>query len=82
VKNEKRSLDSDLIICELCSRAMSPKLFYEHLSEHTIEEVQLLKKLSKKTMKMTTEEYKDFFRNLEIESYQRAKQAIEEKGGE
>ena len=69
----------DTIICELCSRGFSEDLFYQHLSRHTIAEVELLKKLSEQTMNMTSEEYKDFFRRLEIESYQQAQQSLSEK---
>lgn len=76
MKDEKRS-SSKLITCELCSRQMTPELFYTHLSEHTIEEVELLKKLGKKTMKMTSEELRAFVSALDLESY-RLVQQVEE----
>ena len=76
---EMRTVIDDRIICELCSRGYSEDLFYQHLSKHTMAEVELLKQLSEKTLHMSEEKYKDFFRWLEVESYQRAKQSISEK---
>lgn len=67
--DEYINIDRDLITCELCSRAYCPESFYEHLLEHTRDEVELLRKLSEKTRDMTTAEYDDFFLNLEVETY-------------
>ena len=51
--------------------------FYAHLSLHTKEEVEVLKKLTKKAMSMTEEQYRDFIVELEVEAYRRAKESME-----
>lgn len=56
-----------MLICELCGRQYSAEASYEHLSGHTKEEVEVLKRL--KTPEMTEEEYKEFLTNLELETY-------------
>jgi len=66
-----------MLICELCSKYFTPEEFYEHLKEHSKEEVLILNKLSEKTRKMTLEQYREFLTNLECESYREARDSIE-----
>jgi len=73
---EWEDLTKDMIVCELCSRRYTPERFYAHLSGHTKEEVEILKKLSEKTKNMTSEQYRKFLTNLECESYARARESI------
>lgn len=72
-----RDLTEGMILCELCSRHYSPESFYAYLSQHSKEELELLKKLAKKTLNMTAEQYDDFIVNLEIETYRSSKQSPE-----
>lgn len=66
--SEWRDLAEGMILCELCSRYYSPESFYAHLSEHTKEELEVLKKLAKKSMSMTEERYQQFIVELEVEA--------------
>lgn len=70
-------LTEGMIICELCSRYYTPESFNAHLSQHSREEIETLRKLSQEALKMTAEEYKKFLRELECEAYRRAKESIE-----
>ena len=70
-----RDLTKGMIICELCSRYYSPESFYAHLSQHSKEEIELLKKLSQKSLDMTSEQYEEFILELECESYARARES-------
>ena len=71
-------LGTDLILCELCSRKFSADLFFSHLDLHSRQENMLLRRLAKETMKLTSEEYKDFFFKLEVESYSSIKHENED----
>jgi len=73
---EWQDLTEDMLICELCSKYFTPEEFYEHLREHSKEEVLILKKLSEKSKNMTSEQYRKFLTNLECESYARARESI------
>ena len=64
-------LTEGLITCELCSTRFTPEGFYEHLKEHTKEEIEVLKKLAEKSMTMTEEQYRDFVVHLEVEAYRK-----------
>jgi len=70
-------LTEGMLICELCSKYYSPESFYAHLWEHTREEIEVLKKLAKKTMSMTEEQYRDFVTHIEVEAYRRVKESME-----
>lgn len=70
-------LTEGMVICELCSRYYSSESFYAHLSQHTKEEVEVLKKLAEKSMSMTEEQYRDFIVHLEIEAYRKARESME-----
>ena len=72
--NEWIDLTEGMIICELCSRYYTPQSFYAHLSQHSKEEVELLRKLSQKTLGMTSEQYREFLLELECEAYRRARE--------
>lgn len=78
-KNSEEWVDltKDMIVCELCSKCYTPEEFYEHLKEHSREEILILKELAKKTMNMTSEQYREFLTNLECESYREARDSIE-----
>jgi len=39
------------IVCELCSRRFTEEGFYEHLSEHSMEEIEALKRLAELSLK-------------------------------
>ena len=78
--NDYIDLGKDLIVCEIHNRAYSPDEFWVHLFEHSREEVILLKKLTEKTMFMTTEDYNDFLRKLEFETCQKVLQNPNKKG--
>ena len=69
-------LTQGMIICEICSKRFTPERFFEHLKHHTTEELEVLKKLAKKTLSMTEEQYSLFLTNLECESYARARESI------
>ena len=73
--NEFIVLGRDHIICEICSRSYSQETFYEHLFEHSLEEVEVLKKLSERTKDMTPEQYEDFLVKLDFESFKRLRQS-------
>jgi len=73
---EWQDLTAGMMICELCSKYYTPEEFYEHLKEHSKEEVLILKKLSEKSKNMTSEQYREFLTNLECESYARARESI------
>ena len=52
-------------VCVLCQRDYgNAERFYEHLSSHTREEVEFLKKLAEKELNMTEEEWEEM--NWEI----------------
>ena len=52
-------------VCVLCQRDyVTEERFYEHLSSHTKEEVELLKKIAEKELNMTEEEWEEM--NWEI----------------
>jgi len=70
-----QDLTEGMLICELCSKYYTLEEFYEHLREHSKEEVLILKKLSEKTKNMTSEQYRKFLANLECESYARVRRA-------
>ena len=76
---EWQDLTEGMLICELCSKYFTPEEFYEHLREHSKEEVLILKKLTEKLKNMTSEQYRKFLTNLECESYARARESTETK---
>jgi hypothetical protein len=73
--SEWRDLTEGMIIRELCSRYHSPESFYAHLSQHSKEEIELLRKLSQKTLGLTSEQYREFLLELECEAYRRARES-------
>lgn len=46
MNEEYVSLTEGYITCELCSRYFTEEAFYEHLKEHTKEEIKALKQLA------------------------------------
>ena len=76
-EEEFEDLTVGMIICELCGRRFTPKGFYDHLSQHSREELETLKKLAETTINMTSEQYAEFLLELECEAYRRAKESME-----
>jgi hypothetical protein len=72
-------LCKDCFVCELCYRYIDQDQFYKHLSEHTIKEVELLKKITEKSLNMTTEQYETFVRRFYVEKYWLTKLSLAKK---
>jgi hypothetical protein len=73
--SEWRELTEGMIVCELCSRYYTPQSFSGHLSQHSKKDVELLGKLSQKTLDMTSEQYREFTLEPECEAYRRARES-------
>lgn len=57
-------LTSEMITCELCQKRFHEENFYKHLSTHSKEEVEALRKIAERKLRMSSEEEQQF--NMEI----------------
>lgn len=60
-------------LCELCNKEfLTEEEFYDHLSSHTKREVQTLKDIATKKLKMTEKEIKEYNVELALSSMEKS----------
>jgi len=64
------------MVCEFCSRRFTEELFLEHLSEHSKEDIEALKRLAELSLR-DEEEYKALcWELIRLEYFERLKEGV------